>query len=709
MTTKPSLRALLVAALSLTACAQESAPGASAAAEAPAPPPAAQAAAAPVPPPSAAPVTASLTPAPAPEPAKHLEAPRAKRDEAAAPPPLAKAATKEAKKAPPRSSAGGVVRPRDNADTFHDGALGGLSGDAASVTGTGIAAEPAPRADNLADPVAGGTGAGYGAGRVARPAKPIAKPVGPVPPPVAPPPPPIVTPPLLLPPVEEATPSYADANAYYENTYQGGSGARDHIEELISKGLVIDGKSIPMDALAADYRQPFPLPVGQALALSLGTEHRAVETSGGRTTLQIGIQGIKNEIKERPPLRISLVIDRSGSMKKEERLEKVREAALKLSDQLVPGDEIAIIAFDDKADVLCEMGPASRPEVKAAIRKLATGGGTNIFDGLELGYQQLTAHPAAKESFQVVFLFSDGEVTAGEQDPLKFDELTRAAFASKIATTTFGVGLSFNESLMMGLSQSGKGNYHFLRDASASEKAIQKELDDYTHVVATNVHVRVKLADGVKLVRVFGAQALGEQQTKATKADEELLDDRAREELGIAEDRSRDDESGIKMLIPQFYGGDTHVILMEVEVPAGSGSRPVAEAFLKYKDMVFARNGEESETVAVRDAADKAAKVRSLDSSVKKNILGFETGEALVEVASLIRAGRAADAAKRLDEQRGLLSTAASLWVDDDLRRDAELMLQYKDVVASLSRQAAPDSQEALAKALAFSGFQRTF
>src|SRR5262249_49579200 len=138
---------------------------------------------------------------------------------------------------------------------------------------------------------------------------------------------------------------------------------------------------------------------------------------------------------------------------------------------------------------------------------------------------------ASDQGFKVALLFSDGNVTAGVQDPQEFDSLARSAFASKIETTTFGVGLDFNEGLMMALSQPGTRNYHFPSNPETADTAIAAELDDYTHVVASDVLVRVKLADGVKLVRVLGAKALDTDKTKATKADEELLDDRAREEL----------------------------------------------------------------------------------------------------------------------------------------------------------------------------------
>jgi Mg-chelatase subunit ChlD len=514
--------------------------------------------------------------------------------------------------------------------------------------------------------------------------------------------------PMTPPPVIAPVKTEANANAFYENTYQGGSGGRDRIEDLIANGVMVDGKSIPLDALTADYRQPFPIPFDRALSLETATEFRALESKGGRTVLQVGLQGMQTETPRRPPLRLSLVIDVSGSMKKEDRMTKVQDALTMLVGKLTKEDEVSIVAFESTAKVLCQMGAANRPEVNEAIKDLIAGGGTNIYDGLQYGYSQLGLLPKGDEGFKVVLLFSDGEVTAGEQDPAKFEELTRSAFASKIATTTFGVGLSFNEELMMNISISGKGNYHFLKDAVAAEKAINGELEDYTHVVASDVLMRVKLASGVKLIRVYGANELDEGATAKVKADEEMLDDRARKDLGIAEDRTKDDEDGIKTLIPQFYLGDAHIVLMEVEVPAGTGVRPVADVFLKYKDTVFNRNGTEKESVTVETAPSSDAQIRSLDSSVKKNILGFETGETLVAAATFLRDGKTLEAAKKLDEQRELLSNAASSWVDDDLRRDSELVGKYQEVVASLGNRnmSNTDEGEALAKAFVFSGYQ---
>jgi hypothetical protein len=80
----------------------------------------------------------------------------------------------------------------------------------------------------------------------------------------------------------------------------------------------------------------------------------------------------------------------------------------------------------------------------------------------------------------------------------------------------------------------------------------------------------------------------------------------------------------------------------------------------------------------------------------------------LIDAATALRGGKTLDAAKKLDEHRQLLSNAASSWVDDDLRRDAELMGKYQEVVASLGNRnmSGTDEGEALAKAFVFSGYQ---
>ena len=68
----------------------------------------------------------------------------------------------------------------------------------------------------------------------------------------------------------------------------------------------------------------------------------------------------------RLPLNLGVVIDRSGSMYDERRLEFVIEAVKFLADNVAPDDKVAIVAFADKAKVI--VGPirfTTRPRCSA--------------------------------------------------------------------------------------------------------------------------------------------------------------------------------------------------------------------------------------------------------------------------------------------------------------------------------------------------------
>src|SRR5258708_1964595 len=88
----------------------------------------------------------------------------------------------------------------------------------------------------------------------------------------------------------------------------------------------------------------------------------------------------------RLPLNLGVVIDRSGSMYDERRLEFVIEAVKFLADNLTADDKVSIVAFADKAKVLITPEAArDKSAVKRAIDDidlLEIGGGTQMALGV---------------------------------------------------------------------------------------------------------------------------------------------------------------------------------------------------------------------------------------------------------------------------------------------------------------------------------------
>ncbi len=520
-------------------------------------------------------------------------------------------------------------------------------------------------------------------------------------------------------------------NMYVADTYIGGNGEKDRLEKLIQAGVLVDGQRVKLEAFTHDYAQAFPIPQQTALSVAADGVQSKIIQSGAHTYLQIGLQATKGELPRRPPLNLALVIDRSGSMADEHKLEYAKAAATQLVNSLTPADTFTLVAFDDTANLLV---PAQHVANKAHIRNLiaglSPGGGTNIYDGLSKAYSQVNKN-ALLDGINRVILLSDGQVTAGVQDREQFHHLAALEADRDVQTSAVGVGVEFNEDLMLSLARDGKGNYHFLKDGADTQQVFARELNELTHVVAKNVKLRIQLAPGVGLIRVLGAQTLDAQQTAQVKQEEKKIDLKVSEELGIAPNRQNaPEEPGIKMLIPAIYRGDSHIVMLEIKAPAQpqtaanpqntakdtsmvtpAGVCKLADVFVKYKDLVHPANREARATATVAYTPSKDEMIYSVNRGVKKNLLGFQTGEALTQAAQAIEQGRVSEAIQKVEERRNVVSIAAQQWQDGDLARDGKLLERYKAVLSQLSvhqQLAQGDFGQYLRRSLAYNGYKMT-
>jgi hypothetical protein len=149
--------------------------------------------------------------------------------------------------------------------------------------------------------------------------------------------------------------------------------------------------------------------------------------------------------------------------------------------------------------------------------------------------------------------------------------------------------------------------------------------------------------------------------------------------------------------------------MLQIKVPPGKGARKVADVYLKYKDIVFRKNQETSASVRLDYTPNESTMIASIRQPVKKNELGFRTGEALKTAAALLQRGKNGEAAKVIDEQMALLGVAAREWKDPDLDHDGTLLAAYRDVIGGLGTRHVANTElgEYLAKSLTYSAYQR--
>ena len=162
----------------------------------------------------------------------------------------------------------------------------------------------------------------------------------------------------------------------------------------------------------------------------------------------------------RMPLNLGVVIDRSGSMYDERRLEFEIDAVKFLANNVAPDDQVALVAFADRAKVILE---PHQIHDKGAVQRalddidlLEIGGGTQMALGMQAAIDEVNKGHAPNRLNRVLVL-TDGQTyqeTACTELATKYREA--------MSFSTMGVGVEFNEKLLQKIAQDSNGKYHFI-------------------------------------------------------------------------------------------------------------------------------------------------------------------------------------------------------------------------------------------------------
>jgi Ca-activated chloride channel family protein len=288
-------------------------------------------------------------------------------------------------------------------------------------------------------------------------------------------------------------------------------GGQQDIGEL--RGILESGGVPGADTLDANgffnehYNEPPATGCTDVLCLTPGVSvGRDWLTGNHQATLQIAVNtNVDPTTITRKPLNLVVVVDHSGSMWDDQRLEKVKAGLHQLVDNLAEGDRLALVQFDDRVDVLAPFSDTiNKDQLHTLITNLTPRGATNIYEGLATGFQLAKGALSNDRQNRVIFL-SDGMATAGNTSTPAIIQMTDGFVEQGIGLTTIGVGLSFDVKLMRGLAEHGAGNFYFLEDAAAATEVFDQELDYFVTPLALGVHLEATSGGGWTFGEVVGS------------------------------------------------------------------------------------------------------------------------------------------------------------------------------------------------------------
>jgi len=205
------------------------------------------------------------------------------------------------------------------------------------------------------------------------------------------------------------------------------------------------------------------------------------------------------EVSRKLPRYISLVIDRSTSMKGD-RMDTVKANVLQLFKKLNPQDVVSVVAFSDRAELLL---PPTRAEhlqrSEYSILSINPSGGTEIFHGLDLGYKQLTTFANGSNNPHLILL-TDGH-TYGDEE--KCYALARNAGDKGIVISGLGIGSEWNDEFLDKLASLSGGNSSYIKSSHELAEFLEKTIGVKHEIFANNIRIEFSMDANVKMNYAF--------------------------------------------------------------------------------------------------------------------------------------------------------------------------------------------------------------
>jgi Ca-activated chloride channel family protein len=212
--------------------------------------------------------------------------------------------------------------------------------------------------------------------------------------------------------------------------------------------------------------------------------------------------GLKYALTPNPPLNVCLVLDRSTSMQGA-RMDTVKIAAIELVRQLRPEDRLSIVLFSDRAEVLLPAGKRlERSLIEAQIQMIRASGGTEIFQGLETGINEVNQN-STRSQINHIILITDGR-TYGDEDQCL--QLASAAAVQGIRITGLGIGTEWNDEFIDELTGRTGGTSFYISRASDIRTFLQDQFTNLKQIFAERVTLDLTVSTGVKLTSAFRLQ-----------------------------------------------------------------------------------------------------------------------------------------------------------------------------------------------------------
>lgn len=403
-----------------------------------------------------------------------------------------------------------------------------------------------------------------------------------------------------------------------------------------------DDDTLPdAELLTSDAVEPEPdIQEDTLLSLTARVEYSALAV--GRTRSVFGLVTVKaakevalsssDTATERQAMDLICVLDVSGSMGSDNKLEELRNAVRFIIGEARDSDRISIVTFNSSArrqTALKRMDAGGKDESIQAILRLNASGGTTIAAGLGTALQ-IVEQRRQRNKVTAILLLTDGQDGSFKHS---LPQQVRQAANLGCSLYAFGFGNDHDAAMLRDISEQARTPYTFVESEDTIREAFAGVVGGLSSMVAQSL--RLRLLCRVPLSQVHTPFAVQRSGTENLEGN------------GLVEVAT--------VSVPDFFAGERRDVLLELSVPSDLQNLPsvdgqtiLLEADLQYRDLC--------QNVMVRTPA-VALKIQCVDEEQPEMEPDAEVADQRdrVEVARVLEQAAASSDAGNFEEAQRLL------------------------------------------------------
>lgn len=288
--------------------------------------------------------------------------------------------------------------------------------------------------------------------------------------------------------------------------------------------LINDGSRIPEDAVRIEemlnyFDYDYAKPAGNS-RFAVTTELSDCPWNDKAQLLAVGIQGM--ELEKTPNSNLVFLIDTSGSMYSEDKLELAGKSIRKLSKTLGKNDRVSIVTYSGEERVILAGARGDQVNtVNALTTILDADGSTNGESGIQAAYAIAEKYFIEGGNNRII-LCTDGDLNVGISDEGELKKLVEQKRRSGVYLSVMGFGTgNIKDNKMETLADNGNGSYHYIDSETEAEKIFVKERSSTLYTIAKDVKIQVEFnpanVEGYRLIGYDNRRLANEDFTDDTK------------------------------------------------------------------------------------------------------------------------------------------------------------------------------------------------